>query len=262
MKPRFEIRLIAPDIDRDICEQALRMLALEFVSAPEKREGWVATMSSNLSNGYDDVAAGVAQRGGAMFVGMLDQNIVSVFTLKFYAKDLIFGQQYFVVDPANERIGVTTFGNIATAMCGNIDGNVISEYDLSFVKRAFRGMDFHQQTSKAGYEYALSKHQGEGVSFALIRSNVAGEGYKLGRQLRDHIINTVGMIPFEDYRSQAFSLKNSISISDMVELIGDQSVLGIHKSSGAAAHVARKQGGAIVGYLISNFSTLFMTCHR
>ncbi len=257
-----EIRLLVPNTDRVVIGKALRLLAMEFVTNFEWRENWVNRMFEVMSHGYDDVVAGTSDRGGAVFVGLQGDDILSVFTLKFYQRELIANQQYFVVDNTRQRIAVSSFGDIANAMCGQDDGRVVSEYDLSFVKPAFRGLNLHQRASVSGYNYVLEKHQGKGVSFALVRSSIAGQGSQLGRQLRDHIVNTVGPIFFSSYRSQTFDQHNSIAMSDAISVIKDADAFTIHKLSGAAAHIAKKYGGNAVGYLVSNFSTLFMTCHR
>lgn len=257
-----EIRLLDPLSERDKVSGALRLLAIEFISAPEKRDAWVERMSSVMRNGYDSVDQGKVERGGAMFVGLKDDTIVSVFTLKFYSRELLGSQQYFVFDESRSRIAVSTFHDISCKLCSVNSGQVISEYDLSYVKNSYRGMNLHQRASELGYKYVNDKHNGRGVSFALIRSGVSGIGTSLGRQLQKHITDRVGTIPFSAYQANDFSVANSVSVSEAKDLIGDEPAFTIHPLSGAAAHMATKFGGTLVAYLATNFSTLFLKCHN
>lgn len=262
MNKPFETRLLSPDTDRNMMLQGLRLLTMEFVSDIERRDSWLNRMSEVMSYGYDEVAVGRSDRGGAVFVGLQGDDVLSVFTLKFYQRNLIKGQQYFVIDNTGQHVAVSTFGDIADTLCGQDDGAVVSEYDLGFVKPPFRDLNLFQNASKLAHRYVLEKHQGKGVSFTLVRSSIAGQNSPLGRNLRDYIIKTVGIISSDSYRLHAFDQYNSIAMSDAVRIIEDAKVFTTHESSGAAAHMAKKLGGIDVGYAVSNFSKLIMTCHR
>lgn len=258
----IHFRFVDPFAERDIISQALGLLAIEFMAIPEKRVSWIERMASVMQNDFNSVEQGMAERGGAMCIGFDDDTIVSVFTLKFYGNRLLQNQHYFVFNKSKDRIAVSTFGNIATKLCGPNDGKVISEYDLSFVKDSHRGQNLHQRASELAYRYVTEKHGGHGVSFVLIRSRVSGIGTSLGRELQQHITGKVGLISLPSFLSNDFTPTNSISVPEANEIIRDEPVFTVHPSSGAAAHMALKLGGTIVAHLAANFSTLFLMCHR
>jgi|WetSurMetagenome_2_1015567.scaffolds.fasta_scaffold175827_2 hypothetical protein len=254
-----ELRFLSRERDGDLMVNAVHLLASEFVAKPELRDAWIERMLSVMQADFSDVKQGLAQRGGSVMVGIHAGQVVSVFTMKYYARELIWPQEYFVTSADGERLAVSCFGEIAEAHFGGLSSNVVGEYDLSFVLPGLRGQNLHQEATVRGFQRMSEQLRGSrAIAFALIRSPLAGRDGSIGRKLR-RLLET--RVCSSEIVHQRFTPDNSIAVCEIPVLLGESVELSIHPAAAAAAHMAEKLGARRVGYHGQNLSALYMTCH-